>query len=249
MKFPRAKPRERLKRDLRALSDLREGFKWDLMPLSSQGEALLTEFCFAKLAEISFFCTKFVFSELREGFKYHLKPLPELRGRFKCDLRALPELRGRFKCDLRALSELRERFKRDLRALPKLREHFKCHLMALPSQRDALLTEVLVASQGLHTKLVEIGFLCAKFVISMDERGVLGRQPQAVLEKVGSLEGENPRFGSRGVVSLQYVPSAFKSRHFRAAGHKNAILPYGRGYSRLRFLCTRHYAWENYSRF
>ena len=178
MKFPRAKPRGGFKRDLRAFSDLREGFKrhlkpfpelregfkCDLMPLSSQGEALLTEFCFAKLAEISFFCTKFVFSELCERFKRDLKALPKLRGQFKCDLKAFSDPRGHFKCDLRALS----------------------------SQRDALLNEVLVASQGLHTKLVEIGFLCSKFVISMSERGVLGCNPKPCWEKVRAWERKNP---------------------------------------------------------
>ena len=63
------------------------------------------------------------------------------------------------------------------------------------SQGDALLTEFCFA------KLVEIGFLCAKFVISMSERGVLGCNPKPCWEKVRAWERKNPASEAEGFPS------------------------------------------------
>ena len=61
------KLREGFKCYLMPLPELREHFKCDLRALSSQRDALLNEFCLAKLARISILYSKFVISMSERG--------------------------------------------------------------------------------------------------------------------------------------------------------------------------------------
>ena len=65
--MPLPKLREGFKYHLKPLPELRGRFKCDLRALSSQRDALLNEFCLAKLARISILYSKFVISMSERG--------------------------------------------------------------------------------------------------------------------------------------------------------------------------------------